>query len=119
MKKKTTGRQRRHARLRKRVNGTSERPRLNVRRSLKHLFAQIIDDSRGVTLVSASTTDKDLLKTLKYGGNVKSAVKLGEVIASRAKEKKVVKVVFDTGGYLYHGRIKAFADAARQGGLEF
>jgi large subunit ribosomal protein L18 len=119
MKKNILGRQRRHLRLRKYVIGTSERPRLNVRRSLKNIFVQVIDDSKGVTLVSVSTTDKSFKEKLAYGGNVKSAVLLGELAAKVAKEKNISKVVFDRGGYAYHGRIKAFAEAARKGGLEF
>ena len=99
--------------------GTSERPRLNVRRSLKNLFAQVIDDSKGVTLVSASSSDKDFKKKLAYGGNVKAAALLGELVAQKAKEKNITQVVFDRGGSDYHGRIKAFAEAARKGGLQF
>ncbi len=105
--------------MRKRVIGSAEKPRLSVRRSLKNLFIQVIDDSKGVTLVSASTADKDLKKKLVYGGNTKAASLLGEIVAQKAKDKNIVKVVFDRGGYDYHGRIKAFADAARKGGLEF
>ncbi len=116
---KLSGKERRHLRLRKSVAGTSERPRLSVRRSLKNLFIQIIDDSKGVTLVSGSTAEKDFKQKMAYGGNVKASVLLGEIIATRAKEKKINRVVFDRGGYDYHGRIKAFAEAARKGGLEF
>ncbi|HQP91536.1 MAG TPA: 50S ribosomal protein L18 [Candidatus Omnitrophota bacterium] len=116
MKVKISGRKRRHLRVRKNVTGTSEKPRLSVRRSLKNLFVQIIDDSKGATLVSVSTSNK---KNAAYGGNVKSAVLLGEAVAKAAKEKNIARVVFDRGGYDYHGRIKAFADAARKGGLEF
>ena len=116
---KISGREKRHLRLRKRVIGSAEKPRLNVRRSLKNLFIQLIDDSKGVTLVSVSTADKDLKSKIPYGGNIKAAVFLGEVVAQKAKDKKIVKVVFDRGGYDYHGRIKAFAEAARKGGLEF
>lgn len=116
---KISGREKRHTRLRKHVIGTTERPRLNVRRSLKNLFIQIIDDSKHVTLVSASSADKDFRKKLAYGGNVKAAALLGEIVASKAKEKNIAQVVFDRGGYDYHGRIKAFAEAARKGGLQF
>ena len=119
MKVKITGRKRRHLRIRKSVVGTTEKPRLNVRRSLKNLFVQIIDDSNGATLLSASTVDKDVKKKSAYGGNMKAATLLGEAVAQVAKEKKISRVVFDRGGYDYHGRIKAFADAARKGGLEF
>ena len=116
---KLPGRQKRHVRLRKGVVGTTDRPRMNVRRSLKNLFIQIIDDTKGATLVSASTADKDFRQKQAYGGNVKAAESLGVVIAERAKAKNITRVVFDRGGYDYHGRIKAFAEAARKGGLEF
>lgn len=116
---KISGREKRHLRIRKHVSGTLERPRLNIRRTLKNLFAQLIDDAKGATLMSASTADKDFKQKLKYGGNIKAAAMLGEVVAHAAKEKKIIKVVFDRGGYDYHGRIKAFAEAARKGGLEF
>jgi large subunit ribosomal protein L18 len=105
---KLSGKKRRHLRLRKRVTGTTERPRLSVRRSLKNLF-----------ILSASTAEKDFRKKAAYGGNVKAAALLGEVVAAMAKEKNIGRVVFDRGGYDYHGRIKAFAEAARKGGLEF
>ena len=119
MKSKLTGRQRRHLRLRRHVKGSSERPRLNVRRSLKNLFAQIVDDAKGATLVNASTADKDFRQKMAYGGNVKAAALLGEVVAQKAKGSNISSVVFDRGGVDYHGRIKAFAEAARKGGLEF
>jgi large subunit ribosomal protein L18 len=108
-------RQRVHARIRRKMQGTAERPRLNVYRSLNHIYAQVIDDASGVTLVSASTKAANL----KTGGNVAAAKEVGKLVAERAKEKGVKKVVFDRGGYLYHGRIKALADAAREAGLEF
>ena len=95
--------------------GTAERPRLNVYRSLNHIYVQVIDDSQGTTLVSAST----VAAKLKTGGNVAAAKEIGKLIAERAKEKGISRVVFDRGGYLYHGRIKALADAAREAGLEF
>lgn len=95
--------------------GTAERPRLNVYRSLNHIYVQVIDDSQGTTLVSAST----VAAKLKTGGNVAAAKEIGKLIAERAKEKGITRVVFDRGGYLYHGRIKALADAAREAGLEF
>ena len=107
----------RHTRVRNKVAGTTETPRLNVFRSNSNIFAQIIDDSEGKTLVSASSIDKEL--KLQNGGNVEAATKVGELIAKRAKKAKITKVVFDRGGYLYHGRVKALAEAARENGLEF
>ena len=107
----------RHTRVRKKVVGTTDIPRLNVFRSNKNIFAQIIDDEKGVTLVSASSIDKEL--KLTNGGNLEAATKVGELLAKRAKKAKIKKVVFDRGGYLYHGRVKALADAARENGLEF
>ena len=107
----------RHARVRAKVSGTPEVPRLNVFRSNQNIFAQIIDDTKGTTLVSASSIDKDL--KLANGSNIEAATKVGELIAKRAKEAKITKVVFDRGGYLYHGRVKALAEAARANGLEF
>lgn len=108
-------RQRIHARIRRRMSGTEERPRLNVYRSLNHIFAQVIDDANGITLVSASS----LSAKLKTGGNVAAAREVGKLVAERAREKGIRAVVFDRGGYLYHGRVKALADAAREAGLEF
>jgi large subunit ribosomal protein L18 len=107
----------RHARVREKVVGTVDVPRLNVFRSNQNIFAQIIDDSMAVTLVSASSIDKDL--KLENGGNVEAAAKVGELLAKRAKKAKITKVTFDRGGYQYHGRVKALADAARENGLEF
>ena len=107
----------RHDRVRSKVIGTSETPRLNVFRSNGNIFAQIIDDSCDKTLVSASSIDKEL--KLENGGNIDAAVKVGELLAKRAKKAKITKVTFDRGGYLYHGRVKALADAARENGLEF
>lgn len=107
----------RHARVRAKVVGTANVPRLNVFRSNSNIFAQIIDDEKAVTLVSASSIDKEL--KLTNGSNVEAATKVGELLAKRAKDKKIKKVVFDRGGYLYHGRVKALADAARENGLEF
>ena len=106
-------RQRIHDRIRRKLAGTGERPRLNVYRSLNHIYAQVIDDQKGETLVSASSVK------LKTGGNVAAAKEVGKLVAERALEKGIKKVVFDRGGYLYHGRIKALADAAREAGLEF
>jgi large subunit ribosomal protein L18 len=105
-----------HTRIRRRVRGSEERPRLAIFRSLKHIYAQLIDDSKGATLVSASSVDKGARTN---GGNVAAAKAIGKTIAERAKEKGVTRVVFDRGGYPYHGRVKALADAAREAGLEF
>ncbi len=107
-----------HDRIRKKMQGTSERPRLNVYRSLNHIYVQVIDDLNGKTLVSASTAEGKK-EARRIGGNVASAKALGKAIAERAKEKGVTKVVFDRGGYIYHGRVKALADAAREAGLKF
>ena len=107
----------RHSRIRKELSGTHERPRLNVFRSNANILAQIIDDETGKTLVSASTLEKDL--KIKNGGNVEAAKVIGAEIAKRAKKAKITKVVFDRGGYLYHGRVAALAEAARENGLEF
>jgi len=107
----------RHDRVRAKVSGTSVEPRLNVFRSNSNIFAQIIDDEKKVTLVSASSIDKEL--KLENGGNVEAAKKVGELLAKRAKKAKISKVKFDRGGYLYHGRVKALAEAARENGLEF
>ncbi|MBI2683720.1 MAG: 50S ribosomal protein L18 [Acidobacteriales bacterium] len=113
-------RQRIHTRIRRKVRGTLERPRLNIYRSVNHIYAQVIDDLDGKTLVSASSTEGGKAKGGKVsGGNVASAKEIGKRIAQRAQEKGIKKVVFDRGGYLYHGRIKALADAAREAGLEF
>lgn len=114
---KNATRQKRHARVRAKLSGTEARPRLNVFRSNKHIYAQLIDDENGVTLASASTLDKEI--GLESTGNAEAAQKVGELIAKRAVEKGFTAVVFDRGGYLYHGRIKALADAARENGLEF
>jgi large subunit ribosomal protein L18 len=115
-------RQKVHTRIRKKLMGTEERPRLNVYRSVNHIYAQVIDDAKGMTLVQATSVEKG--KGVKgdkrpTGGNVSSAKEVGKLIAERAKDKGIKKVVFDRGGYLYHGRIKALADAAREAGLEF
>jgi len=108
-------RQRVHSRIREKLSGSTERPRLNVYRSLNHIYAQVIDDAKGVTIASAST----LAGKINLGGNVAAAKEVGKLVAEQAIEKGVKKVVFDRGGYLYHGRIKALADAAREAGLEF
>jgi len=112
-------RKRRHLRIRKSVLGTVERPRLNVFRSSKHIYAQLIDDVSGNTLVSASTLDKDLTDKVSNGGNIDAAKLVGELVAKRALEKGYEVVVFDRGGFLYHGRIKALAESAREAGLQF
>jgi|SRR5579875_3177157 len=114
---KNAVRKKRHARVRAKLSGTSARPRLNVFRSNKHIYAQLIDDTKGVTLVSASTLDKEL--SLESTSNIEAAQKVGELVAKRAVEKGISSVVFDRGGYLYHGRIQALADAARENGLQF
>jgi large subunit ribosomal protein L18 len=110
---------RRHERVRKHVIGTPERPRMNVFRSSSHIYAQVIDDSRGHTLVSASTVDPEVQKQLKGLPKADQARVVGKVLAQRALDQGVKQVVFDRGGYKYHGRVKALADAAREGGLEF
>ena len=109
----------RHQRIRQRVAGTLEQPRLCVHRSLKNLYAQVIDDTNGKVLFGMSTLSKELKNKLKYGGNIQSAAVFGEIFAVKAKEKGIKKVCFDRGGYLFHGRVKAFAEAARKGGMEF
>jgi large subunit ribosomal protein L18 len=105
-----------HRRIRRKLSGSAERPRLAVFRSVAHIYAQVIDDAKGVTLVSASSVDK---AAKAKGGNVAAAKTIGKLVAERAKEKGIKSVVFDRGGYQYHGRIKALADAAREAGLEF
>ncbi len=117
--KKKLARSKRKKRVRSRVVGTSERPRLNVFRSLKHIYAQAIEDTTGKTLVSVSTMSSELKGSLRYPGNVEAAKKVGELIAKKCLEKGIQKVVFDRSGYLYHGRIKALAEAARANGLTF
>ncbi|MEH7235939.1 50S ribosomal protein L18 [Bacillus sp. JJ1562] len=114
---KNAVRRKRHARVRSRVSGTAARPRLNVFRSNKHIYAQLIDDVNSVTIASASTMDKEL--TVDAGANVDAATKVGELVAKRGIEKGIKEVVFDRGGYLYHGRVKALAEAAREAGLQF
>ena len=110
---------RRHRRVRSRVSGTAKRPRLSVSRSLQHIYVQLIDDANGHTLVAASSRDSDLAAQKLSGGNLAGAVAVGKLIADRAKVAGVEAVVFDRGGYKYHGRVKALADAAREGGLNF
>lgn len=106
----------RHVRVRGKIVGTAERPRLNVFRSLNHIYAQIIDDVKGVTIVAASTKDKGFNG---YGGNAEAAKKIGLEIAKKALDKQITSVTFDRGGYIYHGRIKELAEGAREGGLQF
>ncbi|HEX8948958.1 MAG TPA: 50S ribosomal protein L18 [Dissulfurispiraceae bacterium] len=119
MSLKEEARKRRHTRIRKKVFGTVEKPRLCVYKSLNHIYAQIIDDTKGRTIVAASTLDKDVAKESGHKGNVAMAKKIGQVLASRAAGSGIKKIVFDRGGYRYHGRIKALAEGAREGGLEF
>lgn len=116
---KTKRRMRRKHVIRDRVVGTCERPRLTIFRSLKNLYAQIIDDEKGVTLCEASSRSKDLQKGISSGGNIAAAKAVGAALAERAKAKSIDKVCFDRNGYRYHGRVKALADAAREGGLKF
>jgi large subunit ribosomal protein L18 len=112
-------RRRVHDRVRTKVSGTPERPRLCVYRSLEHIYTQVIDDRSGKTLVSASSLDSETKKNLKGGGNIAAAKVIGKAVAERAKAAGITKVVFDRGGYKYHGRVKALADAAREAGLQF
>lgn len=113
---KNKARQKRHLRVRNHIAGTADRPRLNVYRSLANIYAQVIDDEKGVTLVSASSQDKGFEN---YGGNIEAAKAIGTEIAKRALEKGITEVVFDRGGYVYHGRVAALAEAAREAGLKF
>ena len=109
----------RHQRIRKKISGTSDRPRLCVHRSLNNFYAQIIDDTAGKVLFGMSTEEKGLSKKIKYCGNVNAASALGDVFAAEIQKKGIKKICFDRGGYLYHGRVKAFAEAVRKGGMEF
>src|ERR1700747_2770849 len=115
---KNANRRRVHERIRKKLLGTSERPRLNIYRSLNHIYVQVIDDLKGVTLVSASSAEGKK-ESRNSGGNLAAAKSVGKAIADRAKAKGIDKVVFDRGGYIYHGRVKALADSAREAGLKF
>jgi len=119
MAMKIVGRERRKLRIRNKVNGTAERPRMSVFRSAKHIYAQVIDDATGKTLAHASTLSKDLKGTLEEDNKVQAAKKVGALIAKICKSKKIDRVVFDRNGYLYHGRVSALAQAAREAGLEF
>ena len=116
MKDKNKARMKRHYRVRKNISGTAERPRLNVFRSLNHIYAQVIDDTKGVTLVAASSLDKGFEG---HGGNVEGARAVGKAVAEKALAAGIKSVVFDRGGYVYHGRVAALAEGAREGGLEF
>lgn len=116
---KNEARLRKHLRVRKKVKGTSERPRLNVFRSLNHIYAQVIDDTTGTTLAAASTLDEAIKGTVKSGGNKEAAKAVGKLVAEKAAEKGIKAVVFDRGGYIYHGRVKELAEAAREAGLDF
>ena len=112
-------REKKHLRIRNRFSGTAERPRLAVFRSNNHMYAQVIDDVAGKTIVSASTLEKDIKSALKATDNIDAAAYIGDVVAKRAMEKGIKAVVFDRGGYIYHGKVAALADAARKAGLEF
>ena len=112
-------RKRKHLRVRKKIAGSSECPRLCVFRSNSHIYAQIIDDTKGITLVSASSLDKDVKSSVANGGNKDAAAAVGKLVAERAIAKEIKEVVFDRGGYIYHGRVAALAEAAREAGLSF
>lgn len=112
-------RRKKHLSVRKKIMGTAERPRLNVYRSVHHIYAQVIDDTKGITLVAASSLDTALKGEVTYGGNIEAAKAVGNLIAQKALEKGIKQVVFDRGGNIYHGRVAALANSAREGGLEF
>ena len=112
-------RQKTKTRIRGKLSGTPERPRLTIFKSLKRIYVQAVDDTRGVTLASASSLEKDLRASLKNGANIEAAKAVGAAVASRLKEKGITSVVFDRNGYVYHGRVKALADSAREAGLQF
>ncbi len=116
---KNINRKIKHMKVRNKIKGTSERPRLNVYRSLSNIYAQVIDDTTGTTIVSASTMETAVKERIKFGGNKEAAKEVGKLVGQKALEKNVKKVVFDRGGYIYHGRIKELADGAREAGLEF
>lgn len=117
--KRITGRIRRHKRIRKKMFGTADRPRLVIYRSLKNIYTQLVDDAKHATIISFSTSTPDVKKKIGYGGNKKAAAILGEFLAKKAVEKGIKKVVFDRSGYMYHGRIKALAESAQKNGLSF
>ena len=110
---------RKHERVRKKIKGTSQKPRLNIFRSLNNIYAQIVDDTTGKTLAAVSTLDSSIKSKVKYGGNKEAAKEIGKAIAQKASEKGIKQVVFDRGGYIYHGRVKELAESARESGLEF
>lgn len=112
-------RERRHKRIRRKVSGTEQRLRLSVYRSLNNIYAQVIDDTKGATVAAASSLDPDVKSLQHHKGNIKTAKEVGTLLAKKAQERGIKKVVFDSSGYLYHGRVKALADAAREAGLEF
>jgi len=116
---KQDARLKRHHRIRKKISGTKERPRLSVFKSLKHIYAQIINDEEGVTLVSSCTLSPEIKEQIQHGGNITASKMVGEFLAKKALEKDIKNVVFDRGGYIYHGRVKALAEAAREAGLQF
>ncbi|KAF0218100.1 MAG: large subunit ribosomal protein [Geobacteraceae bacterium] len=116
---KRSARIKRQARVRRKIRGTTERPRLNVFKSARHIYAQVIDDTTGATLVAASTLVDEVTSGLKYTGNIEAAQKVGAAVAKKALEKNISAVVFDRNGFLYHGRVKALAEAARENGLSF
>lgn len=116
---KRLARIKRHKRVRKNISGSSERPRLCIFRSLKHIYAQVIDDQKGITLVSLSTLNPEIKSKEKYQGNIEAAKMLGSLLAKKIEEKGIKEVVFDRGGYLYHGRVKAVAESAREGKIVF
>ena len=116
---KRLARIKRHKRVRKNISGSSERPRLCIFRSLKHIYAQVIDDRKGITLVSLSTLNPEIKRKDKYQGNIKAAKMLGGLLAKKLEEKGIKKVIFDRGGYLYHGRVKAVAESTRKGKIVF
>jgi large subunit ribosomal protein L18 len=119
MKKTAQSRKKRHIRVRKKISGTTQKPRLNVYRSLSNFYAQLIDDTTGKVILSMSTLSKDFKSNNKYGGNKEAAKALGKVFAEAASKANIKECVFDRGGYIYHGRIKEFAEAAKEGGLKF
>lgn len=116
---KRSARIKRQTRVRRKIRGTTERPRLNVFKSARHIYAQVIDDTTGATLVAASTLVDEVTTGLKYTGNIEAAQKVGAAVAKKALEKNITTVVFDRNGFLYHGRVKALAEAARENGLSF
>ena len=119
IKKKRMSHLRRRKRIRKKIGGTGSRPRLSVFRSLKHIYAQLIDDELGVTIIEASTLSPELKETVANGGNIEAAQRVGALLAQKAKQQEIEVAIFDRGGHLYHGRIKALAEAAREEGLKF